>query len=234
MNRRWVKHVRTVVICLLLGVVLTVGVAWGCARWALTGRATTTTSHFSEDHRVMVAVVQGPGFAQYNMAHDRWSLVFIYEMNADPSVEPPWGREPSWVLARDEQLDFDTTASVGSGWPLLSLQSSVAHDSASEVAHRSIGIWLESAVHGEWVLPAIPMGMGFIVDSAFYASISWVSLFGPLALLRHLRRHRGMCPTCGYDLANLDACPECGDAASSGDGSSTCARQRPACCSASC
>ena len=46
-----------------------------------------------------------------------------------------------------------------------------------------------------------------------HAALLWLLLLaGPRALRRHIRRKRGRCVKCGYDLhGELDAgCPECG------------------------
>ena len=53
---------------------------------------------------------------------------------------------------------------------------------------------------------------GFVVNTLFYAAIMWLLILGAFALRRHLRRKRGLCVNCGYDLRHADhaACPECG------------------------
>ena len=59
-------------------------------------------------------------------------------------------------------------------------------------------------------IPLVPLWPGFAIDTLFYAGVSWPLLFGPFALRRAVRRRRGRCPYCGYDLAGLAGCPECG------------------------
>ncbi len=62
------------------------------------------------------------------------------------------------------------------------------------------------------VIPLRPLWLGFAVNSVFYAAILWPLICGPFVLRRHIRRKRGLCITCGYDVrhADHDACPECG------------------------
>ncbi len=66
------------------------------------------------------------------------------------------------------------------------------------------------------LLPLCPAWPGFAVNTVFYAAILWLVIPGPFALRRFLRRKRGLCVACGYDLRHADheACPECGIAGS--------------------
>ncbi len=61
-------------------------------------------------------------------------------------------------------------------------------------------------------LPLRPLWPGFAVNTLFYAAILWLIIPGPFALRRLIRRRRGLCPACGYDLRHAEhqACPECG------------------------
>ena len=61
-------------------------------------------------------------------------------------------------------------------------------------------------------LPLRPIFPGYLIDTLFYSAI-WLALFvGPGAARRTIRRRRGRCPMCGYDLrGDLESgCPECG------------------------
>ncbi|MEZ6241931.1 MAG: hypothetical protein R3B57_02710 [Phycisphaerales bacterium] len=62
----------------------------------------------------------------------------------------------------------------------------------------------------QMLLPLRPIWPGFAIDAVFYAGVCWVMLAAPGVVVRWRRRRRGRCPACGYDLAGLDACPECG------------------------
>ena len=63
-------------------------------------------------------------------------------------------------------------------------------------------------------LPLRPIWPGFAINTIFYGAILWPLIGGPFVLRRHIRRKRGLCLTCGYDLrhAEHDVCPECGAA----------------------
>ena len=61
-------------------------------------------------------------------------------------------------------------------------------------------------------LPLRPLWPGFAINTVFYATILWLFIPGPFALRKHIRRKRGLCVACGYDLrGNLSqGCPEYG------------------------
>jgi hypothetical protein len=61
-------------------------------------------------------------------------------------------------------------------------------------------------------LPVVPILPGFALDTAFYAAIAFALWSAPGVIRRRLRRGRGGCPACGYDLRGSTSavCPECG------------------------
>lgn len=69
-----------------------------------------------------------------------------------------------------------------------------------------------------WVdaLPARPIWPGLIGNVALYTLIMAICVYGPLWMLRDIRRHhrsrQGRCGHCSYDLSGSDSqlCPECG------------------------
>ncbi len=86
----------------------------------------------------------------------------------------------------------------------------------TRVRVATYGVATMPSTTGIQQLPLRPIWPGFIINTAFYAAILWLVIPGPFALRRHIRRKRGLCVTCGYDLrhADHDACPECGVARS--------------------
>ncbi|MDY7109254.1 MAG: hypothetical protein SYC29_11525, partial [Planctomycetota bacterium] len=63
------------------------------------------------------------------------------------------------------------------------------------------------------VLPLRPMWPGFLINTLFYAAVLWLLIPGPFMLRRLIRRRRGRCVKCGYDLRGAlpgAGCPECG------------------------
>lgn len=57
-----------------------------------------------------------------------------------------------------------------------------------------------------------PIWTGLLIDAAFWSCAWPIVLFGPGAIRGRLRRWRGRCPRCAYDLraAPQGGCPECG------------------------
>ena len=96
---------------------------------------------------------------------------------------------------------------VIAGWPLTC--SSYEYRSYGGVGSIAGGLKLDG-----WprALPLRPVWPGFAINTLFYAAILWLIIPGPFVLRRLIRRRRGLCPACGYDLrhAEHEACPECG------------------------
>lgn len=66
------------------------------------------------------------------------------------------------------------------------------------------------------VLPLRPIWRGLLVNSLLFACLWFIALLGPPTIRRAIRRRRGCCPLCGYDLRAIasDRCPECGECTS--------------------
>ncbi len=89
------------------------------------------------------------------------------------------------------------------GWPLLALTS-------EWLVERG---WEDTAIrYGDEVLPLAPIWPGFVINTLFYAAILWLLTLGPFTARRLIRRKRGRCIKCGYDLRGTEheVCPECG------------------------
>ena len=104
---------------------------------------------------------------------------------------------------------------ITSGWPARSLAGEV-WDEIRPGQSR----WLNRQaafvdVDGLYALPLRPIWPGFAINTIFYAAIFvilWLLALGPFTARRFIRRKRGHCIKCGYDLrhAEHEVCPECG------------------------
>ena len=133
----------------------------------------------------------------------------------------------------------ETSLFVAAGWPLGAVVASCSdYDSRWHVLRASAtwvrlkqlwpeaqparvgpATWSRAVVlqrqDGPFTARVLPFGLnlrGFAINTLFYAIMLWLLLPGPFALRRLIRRRRGRCPACGYDLRHgeHEACPECG------------------------
>jgi len=217
------RCVLRIFVCLLLGAIVNVAVAWGLVL------AVDPTKY---DRGV---AVNGESHMQWEGR--RWSqrgAVSVLSMwtRYEPSLSAREGAKmaeivPSWApnasgppawLATSQPGEFATDIVDARGWPLLSLLS-CAQVWNADVAEMHIlaGIechWLPSRSAKQMfghTLPTHPILPGFVTNTVFYAAILWLP-FGAFALRRRRRIERGLCPKCAYDLRGSTggACPECG------------------------
>lgn len=181
-------------ICTLLGVVLTVGSSWAVSVWDTwrTGRTpwvSTGIFDFVRDGEVY-------------RAHDsrRVGGRFVgVEACPPPVVE--FRRAPAWVRTPPVGMTY----SMATGWPRVCMVRYAGSRGVDWAWQPPIRLW------GSWlVVPLRPLWPGFAINTAFYASLSWILLFAPFALRSLWRSRRGRCRGCGYELSDLVACPECG------------------------
>ncbi len=152
------------------------------------------------------------------------------------SLAADWGKEAtlalhlktvnhdrSWGLLPDD-LVHPTMKSIGAedarGWPFLCLWCTLDEP----VINSAVGgppvrgglpisrLTLKSRLSSFRALPLMPIWRGLVADAATYAG-SWAVLIPAyLAIRSAIRRRRGRCPACGYDLGGKlgGGCPECG------------------------
>src|SRR5262245_10478039 len=127
--------------------------------------------------------------------------------------------------------DHPPAASIGSdtafGFPALCLWYRVSSTlleppgGAPTITNEQLdGGWLlggEASCRGRdfRALPLRPIWSGLALNTVFFAALWFALLAGIPALRRALRRRRGLCARCGYDLRATPAntpCPECGTA----------------------
>ncbi len=201
MKRRLFK----LVLFLLLGAIVNVAVAWECALWS------------------QIAV-------HWNTSTTRWERLV-------PDSWPPPSSESSWrgfgVDIR-QTVSWSPTPKEGkgssgisgwfqvdiyrAGWPFRSMVGDERRGPAplgGSEQSRIVSFGPQWSNRGLRSLPLHPIWPGFAINTIFYAAILWLLTFGPFTVRRMIRRKRGHCIKCGYDLGHADhrACPECGAAA---------------------
>ncbi len=140
---------------------------------------------------------------------------------------------PRWIdTPREGPPESRCLSIVGAGWPMVCLRAEcvgLGHDQPppSRGWHSGLGPqWIEwqpwhGAIGADDAAPTnpsfqsvLPIGIvwpGLIVNVMFW-SVIWASPMLFFASRRAIRKRRGRCPACGYDLRrDIDAgCPECG------------------------
>jgi hypothetical protein len=214
----------------LIGAVVTVGVAVGCAMRARPpGPAATVWKYWSNTTSTRsiswMARGNGLGTSESVLLGDDGG----YRVRADfeQRVE-----DPPFPIGAMPGSSFDGFRRIRTvGWPCACLWGGVDLPGSGTVAawpltgrhpsvpssfgSMSIG-WPIDPANSRGIcgyLPATPIWSGLAIDTLFYGTIAWALLFAPGAIRRVRRRRRGQCVQCGYDRAGLAAgaaCPECG------------------------
>ncbi len=224
MKRRLTKHVAF----LLLGAVVNVAVAWGCAWWV-----DSSQSGMSTKFAVMLTPRDLSWFVSSESARgaERVHSQRGYRHHWPPpeTATSPLYLIPSWSTISHE-IDLAGPEVVGiqiqdaRGWPMLSMRCTFLRTGAKpglitgrevvggyELPPRS---WTRGLIPGTKIraLPYIPIPFGFVVNTLSYAAFIGISITGALAGRRVIRHKRGHCIKCGYDLhgAEHEVCPECG------------------------
>ena len=202
MRRRLLK----LAVFVVLGAVVNVAVAWGCALWSpFDSEAAVEETTLEEVYSLfpqadnLHSVTELVGFG---VSCDRFSVRSEFS-------EIDWGRFYLMICI------------YRSGWPLEALRchGSVANDRPFSMRWQH-GINVSNAIGGPWAhlppytrpIPLSPLFPGFALNSLFYAALLWIGFMG-LSKTRSLhRRRRGRCAQCGYDLrgGEHERCPECG------------------------
>ena len=185
--KRWTFRI---LICLLLGVVTTVGVAWGLALLRKHLPVSATSRELKDEEKVTV----------WHEFRHLGSITCSFGHYRDPRAEAQTEfTEPPYEWAHVTHRHRMVRAT---GLPMFALldDEPVADTSDLFADHR---------------LPLRPILPGFIINTFFYAAIWFGVFFGVAALRRFVREKRGRCVKCGYDLRSGFAgeergCPECG------------------------
>jgi hypothetical protein len=226
MKRRLLK----LAVFLLLGAIVNVAVAWGCALFALDGDARFGVTDLDAGLSWVVESRQRPGGMRLLSLWPRTDPVKAARLaeqrkrqraenpfdplvqSSDPRAESliPKGLRSS-IHEGVEQL-FDVR-----GWPCLALRCELDRDATIRehdyVWRGGISVEPDTATYdprGARVLPVQPIWPDFAINTLFYAAILWLLFAAPLKLRRWRRSRRGLCPACAYPVGSSSVCTECG------------------------
>ena len=114
------------------------------------------------------------------------------------------------------------------GWPAVALAQDRRRDgqagypvySDAWTSGLAAPAFLRSRFGTDMRLALRPVWPGFAINLIFYAIVIALVVSGARHALSDarvlLRRRRGRCVTCGYDLSDLEVCPECGSTRATG------------------
>ncbi len=237
--RRALKHI---IIFGILGVVMSYLVAWGLAwrgqpprsvvlpegangRWRIRD-VSTGSPEYVRLQRFGWLPRRGMNLDRYVVTRTEWQTFgrISYNCTEDwvliegSSIIPNGGPPSVWIVS-----------GVVAGWPIAMLRGElwgpkeVMHPSTDtnsrsprpdwacvwKCSFETLGFIQPRAI----ILPLRPLWPGLVVNSAFYGLLLWLLSLVPSIIRRGLRRRRGRCVKCGYDLRGNPAggCPECGD-----------------------
>ena len=221
MKRRLFK----LVVFLLLGAIVNVAVAWAAAN--------TLNLDLVDD----LALYPGPNAINVSTERTNIQLVPVElfasrfyvlktfrSRNPDPSgalnAALSSAGLPSWVKAKRRGF-LVAQLYEAHGWPSVALSSAMFLDvDTYKITIVDRAITLGGPPRGKWLLigplpRVLPYGViwpGFAINTAFYAMIVWMLWLSPFVVRRVIRRKRGHCIKCGYDLCGdfVGGCPECG------------------------
>lgn len=170
---------------------------------------------------------------------DRWSInavpPAISEHDIDAVFDPAWidsyedpllqhrkvtrsadGRSLSWVLLPSDTTHHRVVYVFRSGWPMYAMRGVLSGVDTNTFPPVTGAYWERNGIAaGSEEMPEIVMPLGFAVNTVFFAAVMGVLAFGPVWVIRILRREtrraRVQCLECGYKLKSRVAlCPECG------------------------
>ena len=208
------KHVRVMLVFFALGAIITCSVALGFyLRHEPTWRNIT-------QNRTRVSVKIGPS-EQHIWDHwtdDDWPVTpahgsglfrfgFSYvSLAAWEGVDQSVEADLSAAEKRGRLFGVDR---IQCGWPFKALyfDHCMIYRNSIPVRFKTTSMMIR---YHE--LPYLPLVFGFLINSFLYGVIIWFFFGGMNELTRLLRRHRGLCEGCAYDLRGTEheACPECG------------------------
>jgi len=216
---------------LFLGAIASVAVAWGFAAFIdpIKFSSEPDDIRFRREgyYNWEFVETKAPGMTIFNSARG-WSKELhplVSHTAAPEELVPSWSdlgelstEFKNAVACEPDSLVIERIRIHCFGWPFKCLwsfwekldtgDSSPVYDSGGYIFE--LEPWRYSVPRA---LPILPIWLGFVINTFIYSSMLWFIAVMPFTLRRTLRRKRGLCIKCGYDLRGTDhkACPECGN-----------------------
>ncbi len=218
-----------ILVCLLLGMVTTVAVAWGIAL-RVSPAAITSMRHFRRSFDAaegqaaqgkMAGLImeesQGPGTAHWSVRPLPNGFVkfrFLWENERPIEAAPRVPRLRKALEQPAQESDPNRRMLIqGRGWPVIALWCEIRRDPTTEIDGTTVGDGGFNTPRQSWndvsygsvmppakVIPIFPVLPGFVIDSAFYGSFWCVAALICDLVRRRRRSAAGCCISCGYDM----------------------------------
>jgi hypothetical protein len=221
------------VLFLLLGAIVNVAVAWGCALWS--------AQESWESVRALEAPQRWPAYLERlswpppHSSSEHLELG-LHRASIGVSIVSISGGDVFASCAREGPDTDKTFVSMSRrlfgiparalSWEMHGVRAGPRGMDMTKAAHSAAGLragWNVSELTGaidrgcDRRMPLMPLWPGFAINTIFYAAALWVIFAIPGTLKRLRRRAKGQCIHCGYDLRGQPAasnkCPECGKSA---------------------
>ena len=215
-RRRACSIALRVAVFLLLGAVVNVAVAWGCA---------TSWSTMSPPALVDTDRSDLPAFVDSSMGRSQQVTETFKETTA-LYIERGFGVDRDcWMLGElypnaARQPTFTRRVNVyWAGYPCAALRCEL-YLGIIDIDKLVNGRWIALAGR-DFLIPLRPIWPGFAINTVFYAAILGLLFAAPGSVRRWRRIRRGLCAKCAYPIGTSEVCTECG-AAVRPDGAAEC------------
>lgn len=208
------------IVCVALGVLTIVCVAWGSALWARHAPADRRCASIGDLKVEEVAIglgvrrgwVSAPADGSYPFPLGDIRSATNVRMGIQGEFNGTWR---SWAREEVDEHGYWGIEDAH-GWPWVALWGRIQHDPSTGAWSSRSGAVIVSDTMAEPIalrfLPLLPVWNGFAADVMVFG-FAWAVVWLIAASVAHLRRTRaGKCPECRYDLAGQaqPGCPECG------------------------
>ena len=204
-------------VSVVLGVVLTLGFAWGSGLWKLRP-GWLFPPELTNPTGIMVSYQRNDEWIA-ETKHTLWASEWRCLNRAFSRATQPTRTEldefrraaPWW--ASPETLDPTGVYAVGTmafGVPVRCMRHHATIGSDTTSNHDS---WSITSAGGRSAsLPTAVLPAGFVFNTVVWGVVSFGLIGVPGAVRGLIRRYRGQCALCGYDLVGItdQPCPECG------------------------
>ena len=207
------------------GVLVNTAVAWGCALWS---PMRVSRSLSAEEAGAILRAEFG--------AYESWStpqgvlnggmgwtlIVAVDQRLAIWDTRGRTGRGASRGLSfmvmpalRPGDPNDKNMHVMKAGWPLLCWMGERT-SLGGTLAERSLAtpppLIADLGIKPLRKIPLRPAWGAMAADMVFWSLVLWLLVLGPFVARRYLRRRRGQCAGCGYDVRGdiAGGCPECG------------------------